>query len=158
MRTKINWTVRILVLSIMAFALSAIPAFAQPAGGDFVTVKSAHGYSATLDALQHSIKNNGLMVMGKVNQKAILSITGLKLEGEESFLVGNPRVGKKLFSMNRAVAAVIPARISVWVEHGRTYVGYFRPSALMGMISHELSAPGTMLDRKFAKIVQEATR
>ena len=40
------------------------------------------------------------MVMGNVNQKAILSMAGLNLEGAESFLVGNPRVGKELFGMN----------------------------------------------------------
>jgi uncharacterized protein (DUF302 family) len=157
MRIKMNWTVWILALALVAIGSTAIPAFAKSAGSDFVTVKSAHGYSATVDSLQQTIKNNGLMVMGRVNQKAILSMTGLEIEGGESFLVGNPRVGKKLFGMNRAVAAVIPARISVWADHGRTYVGYFKPSALMGMISHDLADPGAMLDKKFARIVQDAT-
>ncbi|HKK00877.1 MAG TPA: DUF302 domain-containing protein [Desulfuromonadales bacterium] len=158
MKTKGNWAVWIVVLAMVAFASSAIPAFAQSAGNDFVTVKSAHGYSATVDSLQHTIKSNGLMVLGKVNQKAIMSMTGLQLAGAESFLVGNPRVGKKLFGMNSAVAAVIPARISVWVAHGTTYVGYFKPSALMGEISPALARPGAMLDMKFAKIVREATK
>lgn len=96
--------------------------------------------------------------MGNVNQKAILSMAGLNLEGAESFLVGNPRVGKELFGMNPAVAAVIPSRISVWAEHGTTYVGYFKPSAMMGMISPQLVKPGAMLDMKFQKIVQDATK
>ena len=143
-----------LFLATASFA--AVPALA--AGGGFVTVKSTHGYGATVSALKHSIKGNGLMVMGKVNQKAILSMTGLHLEGGESFLVGNPRVGKKLFGMNPAVAAVIPARISVWAEHGQTYVGYFKPSSLMGDVSGKLVKPGKMLDIKFRKIVKQATR
>lgn len=157
MKIKKSWTTWILMIAMVVLGATAVPALAQPGGNDFVTVRSMHGYSATLDSLQHTIKSNGLIVMGKVNQKAILSMTGLKIEGGESLLVGNPRVGKKLFGMNRAVAAVIPARISVWAEHGTTYVGYFKPSALMGMISHDLAIPGTMLDKKFAKIVQEAT-
>lgn len=142
---------------LAATALAAAPAVAQSPGGGFVTVKSAHPYGQTVNALQHAIKGNGLMVMGKVNQKAILSMTGLHLEGAESFLVGNPRVGKKLFGMSPSVAAVVPARISVWVDHGTTYIGYFKPSAQMGAISSELAKPGKMLDMKFQKIVQEAS-
>lgn len=152
-----------IVAATAAFCLAAasamsIPAFAQSPGSSFVTVKSSHDYSTTVSALQHSVKDNGLMVMGKVNQKAILSMTGLHLAGAESFLVGNPRVGKKLFSMNAAAAAVVPARISVWVNDGTTYVGYFQPSALMGAISPKLAKPGRMLDMKFHKIVEEATK
>lgn len=147
----------ILVLALVAFGSAGVPVFARSADNGFLTVRSAHGYAATLNSLQRAIKSNGLLVMGKVNQKAILSMTGLKLEGGESFLVGNPRVGKRLFGMNPAVAAVIPARISVWAEHGTTYVGYFKPSALMGMISPQLAKPGGMLDMKFRKIVHDAT-
>jgi uncharacterized protein (DUF302 family) len=131
---------------------------ANAAGTGFVTMQSSHDYSATLDSLQHAIKKNGLMVMGKVNQKAILSMTGLHLEGGESFLVGNPRVGKKLFGMSPAMAAVIPARISVWAEHGKTFIGYFKPSSLMGAISNKLSKPGMMLDMKFHQIVEQAAK
>lgn len=153
---------RILALTgamwLAALGVTAAPAFAQTTGGDFVSVKSAHSYPETVSSLQQSVKSNGLLVMGTVNQKAILSMTGLNLAGAESFLVGNPRVGKELFSMNPAVAAVVPARISVWVTDGTTYVGYFKPSALMGAISAALEKPGHMLDMKFQKIVQEATQ
>jgi len=144
----------IAALFAVAGAMAA-PAFAQGSGG-FVTIKSAHGYGATVSALQHSVKSNGLMVMGKVNQKAILSMTGLHLQGAESFLIGNPRVGKKLFSMDPAAAAVVPARISVWVNHGTTYIGYFQPSSQMSAISAGLSKPGKMLDMKFHKIAEDA--
>jgi len=154
-RSRITTVVAAVCLS--AASAIAVPAFAQSPGGDFVTVKSTHDYSATVSDLQQSVKSNGLMVMGKVNQKAILSMTGLHLAGAESFLVGNPRVGKKLFSMNPAVAAVVPARISVWVSDGTTYVGYFKPSAQLSALSSGLSKPGQMLDMKFQKIVKEAT-
>lgn len=158
MEARKNWAIWILVLAIMAIGAPSSSVFAQSAGNNFVTVKSAHNYSATVDSLQRAIKSNGLMVMGNVNQKAIMSMTGLNLEGAESFLVGNPRVGKELFSMNPAVAAVIPSRISVWAIQGTTYVGYFKPSALLGMITPKLGEPGAMLDMKFEKIVQDATK
>lgn len=125
---------------------------------DFITVTSSHGYSKTVSLLQHAIKSDGLMILGQVNQKSILSMTGLNLQGAHSFFVGNPRVGKKLFDMTTEVTMVIPARISVWVRNGTTYVGYFKPSAMMAMVNSSLTKPGTMLDKKFHQIVQGATQ
>jgi len=65
-------------------------------------------------------------------------------------------VGKKLFRMTPAVAAVVPARISVWVSHGTTYIGYFKPSVLMNAVSAKMAGPGHMLDTKFHTIVEHA--
>ena len=144
-------------LVVLATA-GAIPAFAQSNGNGFISVQSTNDYSTTVSKLQQAIRDNGLMILGKVDQKAIMSMAGLNMEGGESFLVGNPRVGKSFFSMNPAVVAVIPGRISVWAQSGTTYVGYFQPSALMGMISSDLSTPAGMLDAKYQQIVQSATQ
>lgn len=143
---------------VMLAFVAAAPLFAQSNGGDVVVVQSNYGYSTTLNHLEHAIKSDGLMVLGKVNQKSILSMTGLNLKGAYSFLVGNPRVGKKLFGMDPAVTAVIPGRISVWVRNGTTYVGYFKPAALMGMVDSSLTQPGAMLNKKFKQIVDDATK
>jgi uncharacterized protein (DUF302 family) len=67
--------------------------------------------------------------MGMLNQAHALSMTGLHLQGAESFFVGNPVVGKKLFAADPAVGAVVPLRIYVWEKGGETHVGYFQPSA-----------------------------
>ncbi|APZ42722.1 hypothetical protein BW247_11660 [Acidihalobacter ferrooxydans] len=128
------------------------------AGTAFVSQASHQGFNATVSALKRSVASNGLMVMGKINQQRILSMTGLQLKGAESFLVGNPTVGKKLFAMDPAVGAVIPARMYVWVKGGTTYVGYFEPSHLMGSINPKLTMPGKMMDKKFAAIAHDATR
>lgn len=141
---------------LAAVGLVAVPVLARATNGNYVTVKSSHNYSETVTSLERSVKSNGLMVMGTVDQRGILSMTGLNLEGAKSFLVGNPRVGKKLFEKTPAVAAVVPARISVWTSNGTTYLGYFAPSALLKAISPGLAKPGRTLDMKFRKIVQEA--
>ncbi|AOU97965.1 hypothetical protein BI364_08305 [Acidihalobacter yilgarnensis] len=137
-------------------ALATSTAFAS--GTAFVSQASQHGFNATVSALKRSVASNGLMVMGKINQKQILSMTGLQLKGAESFLVGNPSAGKKLFAMDPAVGAVIPARIYVWVKGGTTYVGYFEPSQLMRSINPKLAMPGKMMDKKFAAIARNATQ
>lgn len=137
-------------------ALATTSALAS--GATFVQKVSHQGFNATVSALKHSISANGMMVMGHINQKQVLSMTGLHLENGQSFLVGNPAVGKKLFAMDPAVGAVLPLRVYVWSQAGHTYVGYFEPAQLLGGINAKLAGPGKMMNHKFAAIVHGATQ
>lgn len=139
---------------IAASMVLAIPAFAQDS--TFVKVPSHHGFSATVSALKQAVSSNKMMVMGKINQAKVLSMTGLRLEGAESVLVGNPQMGKKAFGMNPAAGAVLPVRVYVWSDHGKTYVGYFKPSALLGQVDPGFKKMGGMLDMKLGMITKEA--
>lgn len=145
-------------LAVVGLLTTMATTTAFAAGTAFITQASHKGFNATVSALKRSVASNGLMVMGKINQQRILSMTGLQLKGAESFLVGNPSVGKKLFAMDPAVGAVIPARMYVWVKDGTTYVGYFEPSKLMADINPHLAMPGKMMDKKFAAIARQATQ
>ena len=147
---------RLAVLGLLA-AVATAPALAA-GKALFVEQASQQGFNGTVTALQRAISHNGMMVMGRVNQARVLSMTGLHLKGSQSFLVGNPTVGKKLFAMNPAVGAVLPLRVYVWQHAGHAYVGYFQPSALLGAVDAKLVGPGRMMDQKFAAIVQDATR
>jgi len=137
-------------------AVSAAPALAA-GGATFVHQESQHSFSGTVSALKKSISGNGMMVMGHINQAKVLSMTGLHLKGGQSFLVGNPRVGKKLFKMNPAAGAVLPLRVYVWEHDGHAYVGYFQPSDLLEGIDSHLAKPGHMMDKKFKMILKGAT-
>ncbi len=136
--------------------VTAAPAFAQ--GADFIKVESQHSFASTVHHLKEAVSANQMMVMGHVNQGKVLSMTGLHLAGAESFLVGSPHMGKMAFGMNPAAGAVLPARIYVWSDHGKAYVGYFKPSSLMTQISPAFGKMAGMLDQKFAMITQGATR
>ncbi len=132
----------------------AAPAFAGQ--GNFIKVPSRHGFVGTVRALKEAVAHNNMMVMGRVNQSKVLAMTGLHLQGE-AFLVGNPVMGKKAFSMDPAAGAVLPARIYVWTQSHRTYVGYFEPSALLTQVSPSLGMMGGMLNKKFGMVAQQAT-
>lgn len=85
-------------------------------------------------------------------------MTGLRLKAE-SFLVGNPNVGKKLFSANPAVGLYVPVRIFVYEgSNGHTYVSYEVPSATLGQLNNpKVSMIARMLDKKIQSIAQAAT-
>ena len=131
------------------------PAFAQ--GSTFIKVESHHSFGATVSALKEAVSSNKMMVMGNINQAKVLSMTGLKLEGAESLLVGNPQMGKKAFGMDPAAGVVLPARIYVWSDHGKAYIGYFKPSTQLEQVSPGFAKMGGMLDMKFNMITKAAT-
>lgn len=134
----------------------AAPAFAQ--SGSFVKVQSHRSFGATVSALKEAVSGNKMMVMGHINQAKVLSMTGLKLAGAESFLVGNPSMGKMAFGMNPAAGVVLPARVYVWSDHGKAYVGYFKPSVLLSEVGPGFDKMGGMLDMKLDMIAKAATK
>lgn len=143
-----------LSLGALTLMLMSGPAFA--AGSPFVQGASSRPFDQTLAALKRAVSSNGMMVMGHLDQQKVLAMTGLNLAGAQSFFIGNPMVGKKLFGMNPAVGAVVPLRVYVWEANGESHVGYFRPSTLLSEIHPGLGMGGAMLDRKFAMILHES--
>jgi uncharacterized protein (DUF302 family) len=123
-----------------------------------VKVRSQHRFDQTVSKVQSATSQNGLMVMGHLNQGKMLSMTGLQLKAE-SFLVGNPNVGKKLFSADHAVGLFVPVRIFVFEgSDGHTYVSYAKPSAALGQLDNpKVSMIAQMLDKKIQGIAQAAT-
>jgi len=153
---------RLMVLGVVvALNLLAFPGpstFAANPPVTFVQRSSSQSYTETLASLKRAIAGNGMMVLGQLDQKGALSMTGLHLAGAHTFFVGNPVVGKKLFQSDPAVGAVVPLRVYVWIDaSGRTRIGYFEPSRLLTAIDPHLAKAGAMLDKTFARIVAQAT-
>lgn len=143
---------------IAAASLAGTTAAVAQDASSFVKVSSQHNFNATVSALKQAVSGNHLMVMGHINQARVLSMTGLRLEGAQSFLVGNPQMGKKAFGMNPAAGAVLPARIYVWADHGKAYIGYFKPSAELSSISPHFAMMGGMLDKKLRMVADQAAK
>ncbi|WGE30997.1 DUF302 domain-containing protein (plasmid) [Edwardsiella tarda] len=143
------------LLSTSLLAASGVTFAAENHG--FVKVESHHKFAETTVALKQAVTKNQLMVMGHINQAKALSMTGLKMEGGESILVGNPQMGKKIFSMDPAAGAVLPVRMYVWIDQGKTWIGWFRPSTQLGEISPMLEKAGSMMDMKLQQVAEQAS-
>lgn len=146
--------------SALILALLMMAAMASAQGGpQFLHATSSASFDATVSRLKKAVASNGMMVLGKLDQKGALSTTGLNLLGAEAFFIGNPVVGKKLFQKDAAAGAVIPLRVYVWADQGgKTEVGYFEPSDLFASVSPELVKAGGKMDGVFAKILSQATQ
>jgi uncharacterized protein (DUF302 family) len=144
-----------MLLAITVIAAVASPAMAQDAR---VTVPSQKSFDQTISQLKSNVSQGGMMIMATVDQGNMLSMTGLKLRAT-LFLVGNPNVGKMLFSQDHAVGLYVPLRVFVFEgADGKTYLSYDKPSALLGQFNNgEISKTAGMLDQKLDGLAQMST-
>jgi uncharacterized protein (DUF302 family) len=126
-------------------------AFAQ--GKGIVTVQSKLNFEDTESQLRQLIAKNGMMVLSELNQGKILSMTGISVKAISLF-VGNPQVGNKLFTENRAVGLVVPVRLNVYEGNdGKTYVNYVKPSFNLSSFNNEkINKIAGSLDQKLAML------
>ena len=91
------------------------------------------------------------MVLSEIDQGKILSMTGLSLKAQSLF-VGNPQIGNKLFSANRAVAIAVAVRLNIYEgKDGKTYINYVKPSDQLNSFKEdEIQKTAKMLIRSLS--------
>lgn len=147
-----NWWKRgifVLALGLATLGLAGA-ASAAPAGpGAQVKVKGT--VSQALASLKKTVADNGMMVMGELHQGKVLAMTGLHTESETVF-VGNPTVGKKLFSAEPGAGLVVPVRINLYRDsQGQTVLSYIPPSQTLSAFGNaKVTAVAKMLDKKLS--------
>jgi len=147
--SKMTWA----VLILSAGMLTSLPSVAQ-AGADLtVQVKAAGSVQDVITKLKGMVHKNGMMVMGELHQGKVMSMAGLSIESESIF-VGNPAVGKKLFSANSGAGIAVPVRINVYkAANGSTMVAYVPPSRVLAVYHNPMmNKVADMLDGKLKKM------
>jgi uncharacterized protein (DUF302 family) len=131
------------MVMLLSFAGSALAANKGP----IVQVKVRGSVDEVLDKLKKAVASNGMMVMGELHQGKVLEMTGLRVKSETVF-VGNPTVGKDVFSADPGAGIVLPVRINVFDDgHGNTIVSYVPPSHLLNSFGNaKVSGIAKMLD------------
>ena len=124
----------------------------------FLGATTTRSFAATTSSLKTAVSSAGMMVLGQLNQAGALSVTGLHLKGAETFFVGNPTTGKKLFAMDPAVGIEIPLGMYLWVDHaGRTEIGYFHPAQVLTAVSVKFKAFSAMFDSIAERVAHSAS-
>lgn len=143
------------IIAVAAFlSAPASPADAAPTGPGVQTVVKGSVKDA-LASLKKDVASNGMMVMGELHQGKVLAMTGLTVESETIF-VGNPTVGKKLFSAEPGAGLVVPVRVNLYKDaQGHTVVSYIPPTEQLNAFHDpKVTMVAKMLDEKLHKMVQ----
>jgi len=140
----------IALAAMMAFVIGGQSAIADDSG--LVTVAAKDSYSDTVSALKTMVAKNGMMVLGEINQGKVMKMTGMNLKSVSLF-VGNPTMGKKMFTADAGAGIVLPARVDVYEQDGHTFIRYFKPSVQFASFNKKLVMPGQMLDKKIGMMI-----
>ena len=143
-----------LFATIVATALSLSGAVFAASKGPIVQVQAPGSVEDVLAKMKKMVASNGMMVMGELHQGKVLEMTGVRVESETVF-VGNPTIGKDLFSADPAAGIAVPLRINVFDDgHGNTFVSYVPPSHLLDNLGNpKVSKIAKMLDEKLQNLV-----
>ncbi|MEX0999033.1 MAG: DUF302 domain-containing protein [Thermodesulfobacteriota bacterium] len=144
----------VLLVSVFSHNVLAATEVVRP-----VEVTSSLSFDQTVDKVRTLVAKNGMMVMGEIDQGKMLSMTGLKLKGI-SLIVGNPTVGKKIFSSEPAAGLAIPIRLYIFEDSDhRVVISYYKPSELLSQYhDNEIDMVGTMLDQKLEKLTSMSSK
>jgi len=139
------------------------PTSAGPADGSrgvstkFVSYTANQGFEATVAALTKAAAEHGMTIVGEVNQDAELAANGLRLPGAHTFFVGNPQLGKTFFDATKAIGAVVPVRMHVWVDaDGPAHIGYFDPAPQFASVDPGLGDGGQQISQQIRTIAEAA--
>ncbi len=96
-------------------------------------------------------------VLGTIDIRQKLNEKGIPFEPEcLVFEVCNPQQAKRVLNENIAISTLLPCRISVYQENGRTKVATIRPTALLGLFPNPgLKPVAEEVERVMLQIMQE---
>ena len=109
--------------------------------------------------VQDAAKANGFGVLHTYDFKQILGGKGFDLPQEVRVLeVCNPGQAHQVLGMDIALNMMLPCRISVYEDGGRTAVGMVPPTALLGLVSQDarIQSAAREVETAMEKIIEEA--
>jgi uncharacterized protein (DUF302 family) len=104
------------------------------------TTKSVERASKDLES---AIAANGFGLLHAYDFRQILAGKGFDLPAEcRVFEVCNPRQASEALAANMALNMVLPCRVSIYEEGGRTMLGMVPPSDLLSLVSADPAIAG----------------
>jgi uncharacterized protein (DUF302 family) len=108
------------------------------------TVVSPVGHRETLARLLEAIARRGLTVFAQIDHAAAAREVGMELPDETVVVFGSPRAGTPLMQVDARIGIELPLRLLVWVDAGKTVVGYNDPRDLARF--YDVTAQAATLD------------
>jgi len=109
--------------------------------------------------LESAIAANGFGLLHTYDFRQILAGKGFSLAGEcRVFEVCNPRQASEVLAMDMALNMVLPCRVSIYEDKGRTMIGMVPPSDLLPLVSADaaIAAAAQDVETTMKRIIDDA--
>jgi uncharacterized protein (DUF302 family) len=123
-----------------------------------VTLSSDKTVSETAAALQAAVQANRFGVMQVHNLQETMTKKGVEFAREcLIFEVCQPQQAKKVLDENMSISTVLPCRISIYEEGGKTILATLKPTTLLAMFNApHLEGVAQEVEATIVKIMKEA--
>jgi uncharacterized protein (DUF302 family) len=109
--------------------------------------------------LEASVKKHGFGMLHYYDFRKTLAEKGFTLANECRVLeVCNPKQASEVLSADMSLNMVLPCRISIYQDKGKTLIGMVPPSALLPLVSNEstIAATSAEVERTMEQIINDA--
>lgn len=97
-----------------------------------VRLPSQHSVAATLDRLESSLKQRGILVFARIDFCGDAARAGLHMRPEQLLIFGNPRAGTPLMVQAPEAGLDLPLKVLAWEDpEAKVWVAYNDPAYIM---------------------------
>ncbi len=123
-----------------------------------ITLSSSKTVADVVTALEAAIPANQFGLMQIHNIKATMAKKGVEFDHECLIIeLCQPNKAKQILDQNISISTVLPCRISVYEERGKTTLSTVKPTTLIEMFNApELAGVAQEIEEAMVKIMQEA--
>ena len=93
-----------------------------------IRLPSRHSVAETVDRLEASLKQRGILVFARIDFSGDAARSGLHMQPEQMLIFGNPKAGTPLMLQVPAVGLDLPLKVLAWEDaEARVWVAYNDP-------------------------------
>ena len=97
-----------------------------------VRLLSRHSVSATIDRLESSLKQHGILVFARIDFCGDAARAGLHMRPEQLLIFGNPRAGTPLMLQVPEVGLDLPLKVLAWEDaEDKVWIAHNDPQYIM---------------------------
>lgn len=97
-----------------------------------VKLTSRHSVAATIDRLEASLRQRGILVFARIDFSGDAARAGLEMRPEQMLIFGNPKAGTPLMLQVPAVGLDLPLKVLAWEDaQARVWVAYNDPQYIV---------------------------
>jgi uncharacterized protein (DUF302 family) len=113
------------------------------AGKGVVSKPSAHSVEETIDRLEAILREKGIHIFARIDQRAEAEKVGLKMPAMELLIFGSPKGGTPLMIAEPTLGIDLPLKALAWEDRdGKVWLSYNAPEYLEERFAMDLKAIG----------------
>ncbi len=122
------------------------------------TRQTSKSVNRAFQDMEASIKQHGFGLLHSYDFRKTLSEKGFELPNECRVLeVCNPKQASEVLSVDMSLNMVLPCRISIYEDKGKTLIGMVPPTGLLSLVSQDpaIAAAAVEVERVMKEIIDD---